>query len=422
MLRKTVVMLCFLLLGASLFAAGGSEPAAAGKKVTLEFWHARGGAPQFEAFFEAYEKLHPNVTVNQTIYVDDDYKTQSRIALSSGKTPDVWYTNTGESLKQFVDAGGLMDIAKAATAKGWLARYDAESVMMCSIGDKLYGLPFSTYTPWMVVWANKNFFKQNNLPFPKTVDDMIALAEPIRKLGQEPLVFYNKDGWTGAILFGEFVLQQVGKEFITDVNSGKLKWTDSAAAKVALDTLARMAKANVFMNGYATQRQDTAILVWKDKKSPLLYNGTWFIQVSGKEFDFEVETLVMPLLTATTEPKAYQNWVDWTVGVCPNTKNPEAALDFAGYAASEDYFKMLGNWEGNITPCVAVNAKVALPYYFKTAPITKQIEKPKTPFFCWAFPLPVIEALQNQVKLVLSGDTTSEAALKAIEAEHQKYR
>ncbi|HEY5586979.1 MAG TPA: extracellular solute-binding protein [Ruminiclostridium sp.] len=403
-------------------SAASSQVATEVKKpVTLEFWHAN-SSKEVQAYFELFNKKSPDIQINQTVYVDDDYKTQSRIALAAKTSPDVWYINTGESLKQFVDGGGMMDITPYVKEKGWDTRFDEAAQKMCSIDGKMYGLPWSLYTPWMVTWANKDFFEKNKLEYPKTVDDMIALAAPLRKLGQEPLVFYNKDGWTGAILFGEYVLQQAGTEWIDDINSGKTSWVGNKEAKVALETLAKLEKAGVFLSGYGTQRQDTALLVWKDQKSPLLYNGTWFTQVTGKELPFQVETLTMPLLTADTEPKAYQNWIDWTVGISPETKNVEQAVEFLDYAGAVEFYEILGNYEGNLTPCTAANSKVNVPYFFNKEPITKQLDKPKTQYFCYAFPLPVIESLQTQIKLVLSGDATPDEALAAIEAEHVKNR
>lgn len=435
-ISKLCALIICLAMVLSLFAAcgqtnadnpaPGSTPAdtatekstASDEKVTINIWHA--ATKTIQEYLQKYEEQHPNVTIKQTVYVDDDYKTQSRVALSAGTTPDIWYTNTGSSLTQFVEAGGLMDITDLAAERGWTSRYDADSIKMDSVNGRLYGLPWSAYTPWMVLWANKNFFEENKLDYPKTVDDLIALAPKIRALGKEPLVFYNKDGWTGAILFGEYVLQQVGPEWIDGINSGKIKWTESKEAKVALETLAKMAKAGVYMSGYETQRQDTACPVWKEQRSPLLYNGTWFTSNIGTEFDFDVETLVLPLLSSDSQPKAYQNWADWTLGICPNTKIKDAAADFLEYAAGEGFFTVLGNEQGNLTPCTAANEKIEVPYYFKTPPILDQLSKPKTPFFCYAFPLSVCQVLQDQIKLVLSGQATPDQALKAIEAEQEK--
>ncbi len=394
--------------------AGEQPDSSSEEQITLKFWHAQSD-PALQDYFDKYTETHPNVKIEQTVFVDDDYKTQSRIALAGGETPDVWYMNTGSSLDQFVGSNGLMDISKYADQYGWKDGYDATSLQCTSIGDKLYGLPWSTYTPWMVLWANKNFFETNNLEYPKTVDDLVALAPKIRELGQEPVVFYNKDGWTGAILFGEYVLQQVGPEWIEGINSGELKWTDNEVAKTALETLKKLSESNVLLTGYETQRQDTALAVWKNQQSPLMYNGTWFTQNIGRDFDFDVECLRLPMLTEDTVPKGYQNWLDWCLGVCPNTKYPDQAVEFVNYAAGEGVQEILGNTLGNLTAMPAVNEKVDVPYYFKTEPILEQLDKPKTQFFCYAFATEVCNALQDQIKLVMAGQTSVDDALAAIQ-------
>jgi len=389
--------------------------------ITLQVWHAHSD-PNVIEYLQKFEETHPNIKIEQTTFVDDDYKTQSRVALSAGTTPDVWYTNTGSSLEQFVEAGGLMDITEIAEERGWTKMFDEDALKMDSVNGRLYGLPWSLYTPWMVVWANKDFFEENNLEYPVTVDDMIELAPKIRELGKEPLVFYNKDGWTGAILFGEFILQQTDGSWIDDINSGKITWTTSPEAKKAMETLKRLADANVFLTGYETMRQDTAIPVWAQGGSPLLYNGTWFTQNVGTEFDFEVEALEMLLLDENSHPKAYQNWADWCVGISPNTKHLDAAIEFLEYATAKEFWLIIGNAQGNLSPRIDANDEIEVPYYFKTEPILGQLDKPKTPFFCYAFPMPVVEVFQTQIKLVMSGQTTVDNALAAIEAEHAKYR
>jgi raffinose/stachyose/melibiose transport system substrate-binding protein len=404
-----------------LLSFTGCAKGASSGKVVLNVWHAQTD-PTVQKYLQAYEETHPNVTVKQTVMVDDDFKTQSRVALSAGTAPDVWYTNTGSSLEQFVKAGGLMDLSKAIKDKGWAKRYDATALDCMSLKGKVYGLPWSLYTPWMVLWANKDWFEAHKLAYPKTVDELIELAPKIRALGQEPLVFYNKDGWTGAILFGEYVLQQAGPEWLDKINSGKLKWTDSVEARKALETMQKLSKANVFLTGYATQRQDTALPVWKNKKSPLMYNGTWFTQNIGRDFDFKVDCIQLPLLDEDSTPKAYQNWVDWCIGVNPKSKVKDVAIDFVGYAAGDEFFKIIGNQQGNLTPDVAANESVAVPYYFKTPPILDQLSKPKTPFFCYGFPMSVVTVLQDQIKLVLAGQSSVDEALAAIQAEQERKK
>lgn len=422
-MRKVHVVLIVLLSCFSLlFATGNTEKKSGddGGKVTLEFWHAKTD-PDLQALFNDYTKTHPNVEIKQTVFVDDDYKTQARIALAGGETPDIWYMNSGASLDQFVESGGLMDLTPYIQEQGWDTTYDATALNCASIGDKLYGLPWSQYTPWMVLFANKDFFEKNNLEYPETIEDLIELSPQIRALGQEPLVFYNKDGWTGAILFGDFMLQEVGPEWIQMINSGEITWSESKEAKKVMETLRKLAKENVLLTGYDTMRQDTALPIWKNQQSPLMYNGTWFTQNIGSEFDFEVQTLRLPKLSKGSTPKGYQNWLDWVLGISPNTKHLAEALDFISYAAGPEQQYLEASKTGNFTAIPEVNTRIETPYYFKTEPILEQLDKPKTPFWCYAFPTEVNNTLQEQIRLVMAGSTSVDEALQTIQNIQDRY-
>jgi raffinose/stachyose/melibiose transport system substrate-binding protein len=423
-MKKFLAILLALCASVFFVFAGGQQEGKAdegSKTITLEFWHAKTDADMQE-FFDAYTETHPNVKIKQTVFVDDDYKTQSRIALAGGETPDVWYMNTGSALEQFVNSGGLMDLTPYIKKYGWDETYDATALSCSTVDGKLYGLPWTQYTPWMVLFANKDFFEEHNLAYPKTVDDLVELAPKIRALGQEPLVFYNKDGWTGAILFGDFMLQQVGPEWIEKINNGEIKWTESKEAKASLGVLRRLAQEGVLLTGYETMRQDTALPIWKNEQSPLMYNGTWFTQNIGSEFDFEVETLRLPRVTEGAEPKGYQNWLDWALGISPDTKNLEAALEFITYAAGPGLHYIEASKTGNFTPTPEINDKIEAPYYFKTEPILEQLDKPKTPFWCYAFPTEVNNTLQEQIKLVMAGNVTADQALKTIQTVQEQYQ
>jgi ABC-type glycerol-3-phosphate transport system substrate-binding protein len=211
------------------------------------------------------------------------------------------------------------------------------------------------------------------------------------------------------------MLQQVGGEWLDAVNAGEIKWTESQEAKAALNVLKRLAENDVLLTGYETQRQDTALQVWKNKQSPLMYNGTWFTQNIGTEFDFEVDCIRLPVIYPGAVPKGYQNWLDWCLGISPSTKHLDEALEFITYAAGSGFFEIIGNSTGTLTPIPEINSKLKVPYYFQTEPILEQLDKPKTPFWCYGFATPVVTVLQDQIKLVMANQTSIDAALAAIQ-------
>jgi len=423
--KKLYFVIVMVIAAMLILVACGDRPASPatgdGEEITLTFWHANTD-PELIAIYQSWEDITPGVNISQTTFVDDDFKVQSRVALAAGNTPDVWYMNTGMSLMQFVEEGGMRPIEEFREEFGWDDIYCATSLNWTSIDGVLYTLPWSQFTPWHVVWANADFFEEHNLDFPVTIDDYIALAPILRGLGQEPLVFYNLDGWYGAIFFGEFVAQiMCGATWIDEINSGTRRWENDDVARRAFEYMVSMAEANVFLNGFDTLRQDTALPVWAAQQSPLMYNGTWFTGVIGYEFDFSVEALVFPRIYPGSTTHSYQNALDWGLGITPNTEHLREALEFITFAAGPEHHMYQTASGFTTSPIPEINYIVDLPYYFLQPPVTNQTGIIATDWFCYAFVMPVVAEFEMQISLLLTGQTDVESALASIQRVHNDH-
>ena len=406
--------------GAAPAAEGGAAPAAEGN-VTLTFWHSKTD-PAVIALFQTWdERTNGAVTIDQTIFVDDDFKVQSRVALAAGNTPDVWWMNSGSSLVQFVEEGGLMSLEEFREEFGWDDVYDPTALNWTSVDGELFGLPWSQYTPWLI-WANNDFFEEHGLDFPVTVDDYIALAPVLRELGQEPMVVYNLDGWYGALFFGEFVAQMMNaNDWMNEINSGVRRWETDDIARRSLEYIERMAQANVFLTGFATMRQDTALPVWANQQSPLMYQGTWFAHVIGTEFDFSVQALPFPRIYPGSINHSFQNSIDWALGIAPGTNHLREALEFITFAAGYELHALEAATGLSLSPIPEVNYDIELPYFFLQDAIMDQAGIPTTVWFAYAFPMAVVAEFQMQVSLIMTGQTDIDSALAAIQRVHNDH-
>lgn len=147
----------------------------------------------------------------------------------------------------------------------------------------------------------------------------------------------------------------------------------------------------------------------------MAYNGTWMTQNIGPDFNFEVETIKLPVYETGAQQKAFQNYLDWCLGISPNASNLEECLEFITYAAGVQFHELNGNKTGCLTPVPSVNENVEIPYYFNTEPILYQLDKPKTPFFCYAFDTEVCNALAEQIRQITAGQITVEDALNTLQ-------
>jgi raffinose/stachyose/melibiose transport system substrate-binding protein len=383
-----------------------------GRKVVLEFWISR-GQEEIQQYMKDYDKVNPYVTVNMTYMNDNDYKTQSRVNLAGGNIPDVWWINTGASLEQWIEQGGFLDLTPHESKFNWRKRFQESAIKDCTVDDKLWGLPFAPTDFWATLYYNKTFFSQNNLQYPVTVDDMIALTPKLRALGQEPMTFYDLDGWYADLFFADLVLQLEDDTWVAKKRSGESKWAGDKSAIAALTRMKEMVAAGCFLTGWETLRQDVALPMFKNGQTPIMYNGTWFPGNIGSNFDFDVEAKPMFQITPGSKHRVYMSKVNWTLGIGSKTKNVDIALGLLDYSTDEKAFKVVVPIAGGFSPIVDQTKEFEYPPYFSVAAIQDQL-KPgvKTvDYFHYAFSFDVCAAMREQIKMILANQISIDAAL-----------
>ncbi|WP_010261848.1 ABC transporter substrate-binding protein [Treponema primitia] len=421
-----IVMVLCLISTAVLFAGGGSQGGgggSSGEQVTLKFWTDMAGGRALE-YFKAYEKTHPNIKLEVSVYESQDYKTQSRLALVSGTKPDIWQTNTGTFLDQFIEAGGCMDITNYISQYGWDKSLGDASLDVGRRNGRLYAIPNGGFFTWQALYANKEFFRKNNIPYPKTVDEMIATAQRIRAAGLQPIAFGNKDGWPGQIILGDYMGQLVGADYAEKLNKGTIKWDNSPELKTAFETLAKLAKGGAFIDGYATSDMNIGgIQSWLAQKAAFLYVGTWFYDTDTQAtLDFEVETIPLPLINANTKLKSIQLYPDPCIFVDKDTKHSKEAIEFLNYCVQQEWYEIYSDQGKCLTPNAEANKKLDAPAWLKSEPILSQMSLPMFNYWTTQFPMPVEETLANNIKMVFEGSISVDQALKNIEQEHARNR
>jgi ABC-type glycerol-3-phosphate transport system substrate-binding protein len=419
-LRMILVLALLIPLSLPLFATGKEEAKPAGKTV-VTFWTDRGG--DYLPFFKSFMDKYPNTDLQITVYQQEDYKSQGRLALSAGTGPDVWHTNNGSSHTQFIDGGGAMDITDIAKQRKWTERVDAASLDTCIRNGKLYGLPWGGFFPWQSLFANKDFFTANAIAYPKTVDELIAVCKQIRAKGMQPIAWGNKDWWPGEIIFGDYMMQLRDPSIVQDLNSGKLKWTDCKEAATVFDTLAKLAKGGVFSDGYETQDHVAAIQAWTGKKAAFLYMGTWCYGFFVKEpVTFQIEAIPLPLMQAGGTLKGVQLYPDPVIFVNAKTKVKEVALNLFDHLTTVPFYQLEGKINNCFTASPEANKTVNLPPWLKTDVFMKQMTMPKSNYWTVTFPVPVEESFGRQIAAVMGGQATAAQALQQVEEAHSKNR
>lgn len=197
---------CFLSAMCMLFTGCTPKTALERSKevvITVGAWPKENNEHElkiYEGWKETFEKLNPNVKVVAEPYTYDQRTFMAKA--SSGQLPTYYsvpYTEPGKVAK----SGYAADITKIAKEFGYDKEINKNALDICTVDQKIYGLPRSMYV--LGLWCNVNVFKEAGLLdgdgvpiFPKTFDEVRATAKKIKdRTGKDGFLLPAKDNSAG---------------------------------------------------------------------------------------------------------------------------------------------------------------------------------------------------------------------------------
>jgi raffinose/stachyose/melibiose transport system substrate-binding protein len=410
-----------LASGAAMLALAGIPTAHA---ADLSFWCLT--IPGIDDVVAAFGKDNPDIHVKFTQFQSEDFKTQLRVTVASGEIPDVYCSNEGFTFFEYVNRGAALDITDIIGKEGW--RNEIFPDFIKADTDKnghVWGVPWSTIHYWQAIFYDKGFFAKNNIAIPKSIAELVDVAAKVQAAGRYPVSFGDKDGWPGLLLLGDLFLQQAPPGYVDDLNSGKVKWTDSDVARNALQAIETMGTKGVFAPGFLTSDHQAAIMAWAGGKAAMLYNGTWWPGVTGSaDTGFDIGVMPLPRIAPEQPLKGTQFWASNHVLISSKVAGDakDAAIKFVGFLLSDKAAAIMGAAAGAVTSNPVANKALKVAAYFNEPAFTDQAKLPKMGYFDHAFPIPVIEELKVDIQKLMQGSETVQAALEAVEKVHAEER
>src|ERR1700753_959480 len=178
------------------------DPASAGQSKLTLWWLGNQEVPGIEDWMKesiaAYEKLHPNVTVEAVLQSTDTYTTTQATACKGGSGPDLWYNRGGIWSLEQVSNGRIVPNEEALSADD-LKAVPPPSATHWQDKTWLYPVDARVYP----ILYNKALFKQAGLDPaqpPQSWADLIADAARLKAANITPLTVGLKDGFGGEML------------------------------------------------------------------------------------------------------------------------------------------------------------------------------------------------------------------------------
>lgn len=307
----------------------------------LQVWHWQAGNAYPDIFGAAGKRLSKKTggKFNQTSVPYNSYWAKFKTAVAGGSTPDVMEMSWTGQYHDVIKAKALRPLDADLTS-GFPAFYKTVMDSLLYQG-KHYAIPLDLNT--LSIAYNKDLFAKLGLKVPKTLDQLIALAKPIRDAGYQPMVVNAKDGWPdGDLWFAQVAYADKTDQLIRRAETGAVPWTAGPFLRAA-ENVKRMKDAGLFSDGTASTDFNGSIAAFATGQVAMSYpNGNFntgiIAKAVGKKFKWDLFTFPPPSAgqksRATGGPA-----IIWAVPA--KAKNPDGAIEYMRLTTDPTGFKAL---------------------------------------------------------------------------------
>ncbi|WP_134702612.1 extracellular solute-binding protein [Ammoniphilus sp. YIM 78166] len=397
--------------------SASSQPSAAkevsGEQKKLTFWFIEPGKRKevLEVAVKRFEEKNPGVKVEAVQIPNDAYKTKLSVAIGGGDAPDVFHSWGGGWLKQFVDAGQVLDISGKVNKDDYLP----VAINNATFNDKVYGAPLGvSIVPF---YYNKEIFAKFNLEIPKTYEEFIKVAETLRSNGIEPIAMANQAKWPGLLLFAYVADRVAGSDLFRQSVTREAKFDDPGYAKAG-EILQDMAKKEMFnkgFNGLSYDNGQSRQLMYTGKAAMELQTSSYVNAVKTENPAFVEKLGMFPFPAIEGGQGNPTNVVGGTspiFSVSANSKNAELALALIKELTSVETAQQFTDGTGALVAVKGVEYKD--PFAIQAVEMLNNAEFMQT-FYDQTLPPELAELQKDLTQSVLGLSITPEDAAKQME-------
>ena len=310
---------------------------------TSEESEGNGGSDGFRTVLAAWDEAHPDITLNQNVLANAEYKTQIATLAAAGDLPDVFLLQ-GMNTKDWAKQGLVYDLTDAIKASPYYNDYVQNYFTPFTDGDSIYGYPVLTGGTCTVVIYDKAMWKDAGFDaFPTTWEDVEKASEYFNEQGITTVAFGNGGKWQANSDF----LSTLGNRytgpdwFLSLINKGGAAFTDEAFVKALTEMQHLFTETSIFNEDFNAVTNEDAREYYISGDAAAFIGGNWdesYIWATLKESDEEkwnnMGFAVLPQPADATEAPNSQN-IGLGYAVAINSKladDPDklaAAIDLA---------------------------------------------------------------------------------------------
>lgn len=283
---------------------------------TSEESEGNGGSDGFRTVLQAWDDAHPDITLNQNVLANAEYKTQIATLAAAGDLPDVFLLQ-GMNTKDWAKQGLVYDLTDAIKASPYYNDYVQNYFTPFTDGDSIYGYPVLTGGTCTVVIYDKAMWKDAGFDaFPTTWEDVEKASEYFNEQGITTVAFGNGGKWQANSDF----LSTLGNRytgpdwFLSLINKGGAAFTDEAFVKALTEMQHLFTETSIFNEDFNAVTNEDAREYYISGDAAAFIGGNWdesYIWATLKDSDKEkwnnMGFAVLPQPADATEAPTSQN-------------------------------------------------------------------------------------------------------------------
>lgn len=162
------------------------------------------------AFNTEYAGRAKVVVEEQTDY--QAYRDKIRTMISAGEAPDLFSVDGTFKIADLAASGKLMDFAPYLVGSDWGASYTEGALSDATLDGSIYAIPFESAV-FGIYYNSELLANAGYTEFPKTYDDMFAMAEALKAQGviAFPLMT-GENAWTSMLWYSQILLAVGGPD------------------------------------------------------------------------------------------------------------------------------------------------------------------------------------------------------------------
>lgn len=323
---------------------------------TSEESQGNGGSDGFRASIKSWLNGHPDITINESVLSNDDYKTQIATQAAADDLPDVFLLQ-GMNTKAWAEQGLILDLTDTIKESPYYDSYNQAFFTPFTADGKTYGFPvLTTGTCSVVVYDKQAWADAGYDEFPDNWEDIQKADEYFKDNGySETIAFGNGGQWQINSCFLSVIGDRFtgGDWFQSLVDKSGAAFTDQEFVD-ALAFTQDIFQSGIFNEDFNAIGNEDAREYYISGDAPAYICGNWdvsYIQATLAEEDTELYEntgfAVLPQPEGATGSTGTQD-IGLGYAVAINAKladDPDklaAAIDFAEYVTGPAFATYVG--------------------------------------------------------------------------------